>query len=418
MTAARLGADTYDEIDARLADADELLASGWPGEASTRQPVHTLYIPADLAGPAVLAEVGRTALDAVAAHAADAKAIAAVVGLRDDLVAEVWPRVIAKLESEPVEDLRLDLEDGYGRRDDEEDRHAAAAGELLAALAGAAGSPFVCGVRVKSLEEPTRRRGIRSLDVVLGAAGGVPDGFVVTLPKVTSVAQVEAMVLVCERLESAHGLGAGALRFEIQVETPQAVLGADGTAAVAPMIHASDGRCTGLHYGTYDYSASLGVAAAFQSLAHPVADHAKSVMQVAAARTGVRVADGSTNILPVGDREAVRAGWALHARLVLRSLERGIYQGWDLHAAQLPTRYLATYAFYRDGMSAAAARLQAYASRAQSGVLDEPATAFALAGFMLRGVDCGALDLDEVLAATGLDRDALDGYARRAGGDR
>ncbi len=418
MTAARLGADTYDEIDARLADADELLASGWPGEASTRQPVHTLYIPADLAGPAVLAEVGRTALDAVAAHAADAKAIAAVVGLRDDLVAEVWPRVIAKLESEPVEDLRLDLEDGYGRRDDEEDRHAAAAGELLAALAGAAGSPFVCGVRVKSLEGPTRRRGIRSLDVVLGAAGGVPDGFVVTLPKVTSVAQVEAMVLVCERLESAHGLGAGALWFEIQVETPQAVLGADGTAAVAPMIHASDGRCTGLHYGTYDYSASLGVAAAFQSLAHPVADHAKSVMQVAAAQTGVRVADGSTNILPVGDREAVRAGWALHARLVLRSLERGIYQGWDLHAAQLPTRYLATYAFYRDGMSAAAARLQAYASRAHGGVLDEPATAFALAGFMLRGVDCGALDLDEVLAATGLDRDALDGYARRAGGDR
>lgn len=419
MTAARLGADTYDEIDARLADADELLASAWPGEASTRQPVHTLYIPADLAGPAVLAEVGRTALDAVAAHAADAKAIAAVVGLRDDLVAEVWPRVIAKLESEPVEDLRLDLEDGYGRReDDEEDRHAAAAGELLAALAGAAGSPFVCGVRVKSLEGPTRRRGIRSLDVVLGAAGGVPDGFVVTLPKVTSVAQVEAMVLACERLESAHGLGEGALRFEIQVETPQAVLGADGTAAVAPMIHASDGRCTGLHYGTYDYSASLGVAAAFQSLAHPVADHAKSVMQAAAAQTGVRVADGSTNILPVGDREAVRAGWALHARLVLRSLERGIYQGWDLHAAQLPTRYLATYAFYRDGMSAAAARLKAYASRAQSGVLDEPATAFALAGFMLRGVDCGALDLDEVLAATGLDRDALDGYARRAGGDR
>ena len=62
------------------------------------------------------------------------------------------------------------------------------------------------------------------------------------------------MVLVCERLEQAHGLAAGALRFEIQVETPQAVLGADGTALVARMIHASARRCTGLHYGTYDYS--------------------------------------------------------------------------------------------------------------------------------------------------------------------
>ena len=416
--AARLGAQTYDEIDARLAAADALLASTWPGDPGSRQPVHTLYLPADLVGTSVLSVVKRVALDAVAAHALDATTMSAVVGLPADLVAQVWPRVLAKLESEPVEDLRLDLEDGYGHRDDdEEDRHAVAAGEVLAALAGATGSPFVCGVRIKSLEGTTRRRGIRSLDLVLGAAGGVPPGFVVTLPKVTSVAQVEAMVLVCERLESAHGMPGGSLRFEIQVETPQAVLGADGTAAVAPMLHASAGRCTGLHYGTYDYSASLGVAAAFQSMAHPVADHAKSVMQVAAAQTGVRVSDGSTNILPVGDREAVRAGWALHARLVLRSLERGIYQGWDLHGAQLPTRYLATYAFYRDGMLAAAARLRAYASRAQSGVLDEPATAFALAGFLLRGVDCGALDLDEVLAATGLDRAALDGYARRGGGD-
>ena len=417
--APRLGAETYDEIDARLTDADALLASAWPGDPGTRAPVHTLYLPADIAGRSVLFEMSRTALDAVAANAPDAKTMAAVVGLPPELVAEVWPRVLVKLESEPVEDLRLDLEDGYGHRDDdEEDRHAAAAGELLAALAGATGSPFVCGVRVKSLEGPTRRRGIRSLDLVLGAAGGVPPGFVVTLPKVTSVAQVEAMVLVCERLESAHGMPGGSLRFEIQVETPQAVLGVDGTAAVAPMLHASAGRCTGLHYGTYDYSASLGVAAAFQSMAHPVADHAKSVMQVAAAQTGVRVSDGSTNILPVGDREAVRAGWALHARLVLRSLERGIYQGWDLHGAQLPTRYLATYAFYRDGMLAAAARLKAYASRAQGGVLDEPATAFALAGFLLRGVDCGALDLDEVLATTGLAPVALDGYARRGAGHR
>ena len=414
MTGTRLGTDTYDEVDARLAEVDARLVAGWPGDPGTRQPVHTLYLPADRAGPAVLADVRQVALDAVAAHGSGAATMAAVVGLPAELVAQVWPRVLAKLEREPVEDLRLDLEDGYGRRaDDEEDRHARAVGDLLASLAGAAGSPFVSGVRVKSLEGPTRHRGIRSLDLVLGAAGGVPEGFVVTLPKVTSVEQVDAMVLVCERLEDAHGLPAGALRFEIQVETPQAILGADGTAPVAPMLHAAAGRCTGLHYGTYDYSASLGVAAAYQSMAHPVADHAKSVMQVAAAQTGVRVSDGSTNILPVGDGEAVRAAWAVHARLVLRSLEHGIYQGWDLHGAQLPTRYLATYAFYRDGMPAAADRLRAYASRAEGGVLDEPATALALAGFLLRGVDCGALDLDEVLGSSGLGRAHLDGYARR-----
>jgi citrate lyase beta subunit len=173
---------------------------------------------------------------------------------------------------------------------------------------------------------------------------------------------------------------------------PQAVLGADGTALVAPMLHAAAGRCVGLHYGTYDYSAALGIAAAYQAMDHPAADHAKAVLQVAAAGTGVPVCDGSTNVLPVGDRDAVRAAWALHARLVRRSLERGFYQGWDLHPGQLPTRFATTFAFFRDGVAAAVGRLQAYLDRVDGGVLDEPATARALAGFLRRGVTCGAVD--------------------------
>jgi citrate lyase beta subunit len=204
------------------------------------------------------------------------------------------------------------------------------------------------------------------------------------------------MALLCGRLEEAYGLAPGSLRFEVQVETPQAVLAADGTAAVAPMIHAAEGRCVGLHYGTYDYSAALGIAAGYQSLEHPAADHAKAVMQTAAAGTGVWLSDGSTNIVPVGDPAAVHAAWRLHARLVRRSLERGFYQGWDLHPAQLPTRYAATYAFFREGAPAALARLDAYRRRRSSGVLDEPATARALARYLLRGLDCGALDATEV----------------------
>jgi OHCU decarboxylase len=192
------------------------------------------------------------------------------------------------------------------------------------------------------------------------------------------------------------------------------VLGPDGTATVAAVVHEARGRCTGLHFGTYDYSAALGVAPDQQTMDHPVADHAKDVMQVAAAQTGVRVSDGSTNVLPVGDREQVEAGWALHARLVRRSLERGIYQGWDLHAAQLPTRYLATFAFYRSGLRAAVERLTAYLERRSAQVLDEPATAAALAGFVLRGLDCGAVDAEEVLAAGGPDVVDLRRLARRA----
>ena len=174
------------------------------------------------------------------------------------------------------------------------------------------------------------------------------------------------------------------------------------------------GRVTGLHYGTYDYSASLGVAAEYQSLEHPVADHAKAVMQVAAAGTGVFVSDGSTNVLPVGDPEAVRAAWRLHVRLVRRSLERGIYQGWDMHPAHLPSRYVATYSFFREGLPSAAARLRAYVHGGQSGFLDEPATAAAMAGFLLRGLECGALDSAELDELVGVDPDTLAALARRA----
>ena len=412
----RLPDEVLAELDRRLADADRALASGWPGEPATRQPVHTLYLPADhpLVGPHVVERVGEAALESV--EGVSAGDMARVTGTEPGLVEQVWPRVLAKLAAQPVEDLRLDLEDGYGTRpDDEEDTDAVRVGEVLAELTGD-GAPLVRGVRAKSLEAPTRRRGVRSLDLVVGALGGMlPPGFVVTLPKVTSVDQVEAMVLLCERLEGAYGLPDRVLRFEVQVETPQAVLGADGAATVARLVHAAGGRCSGLHYGTYDYSASLGVAPGHQAMDHPVADHAKAVMQVAAAQTGVRVSDGSTNVLPVGDTDHVEAAWALHTRLVGRSLRHGIYQGWDLHPAQLPTRYLATFAFYRAGLPTAVLRLADYLDRRAGGVLDEPATAFALAGFLSRAVDCGAVDPGEVAAAGGPAPAELRRLARRGG---
>jgi citrate lyase beta subunit len=178
------------------------------------------------------------------------------------------------------------------------------------------------------------------------------------------------------------------------------------------MIHVAESRVVGLHYGTYDYSAFCGIAAPYQSLEHPVADHAKAVMQAAAAGTGVRLSDGSTNILPVGDAGQVRRGWALHLRLVRRALERGFYQGWDLHPVQLPTRYAATYAFYRDGLADAAERLRRYAARTEGGVLDEPATARALSDFLVRGLECGALGEDDVRRDSGMTTDELTALAR------
>ena len=390
------------EVDALLADADRELARAYPGERPGRQPVHTLYLPADRFAERSFHRLGRDAERALFEHAGE------LLGLLDG-DEDMMNRVMTKLETEPVEDLRIDFEDGYGARgDDEEDATATSTGEALgAALDSGDASPFT-GIRVKSFDRATRRRGLRTLTRFLTALGRIPDGFVVTLPKVTSVDQVRAMVLVGEHLEKElHGR----LEFEVQVETPQSVMAADGTALVARLIGAADGRLTAFHYGTYDYSAACGIAAGYQALDHPAADHAKAVMQVAAAGTGVRLSDGSTNLLPLGDQ--VVPAWAEHLRLVRRSLERGFYQGWDLHPAQLPTRFAATYGFFRDGFPAAAERLHAYVASTETAVLDEPATARALSDFVVRGLDCGALDQTEVTEATGLDRPTLLRMANR-----
>jgi citrate lyase beta subunit len=411
MTAGRVDAMAA-EADRFLADADRALAAGYPGPRPGRQPVHTVYVPADRFGAGLAAGWGRQALKALETFAPGPGEFGAVMGLPPGLAADVRSRVLAKLTAEPVEDLRLDFEDGYGLRgDDAEDADVRAAAACLAAEIAAGAGPGHCGVRCKSLEPATRRRAIRTLDGFLAellSYGGLPDGFVVTLPKVTSADQVTAMVRLCEGLEQAHGLPAGRLAFEVQVETPQLILGADGSATVARCAHAGGSRLTGLHYGTYDYSAALGIAAHQQSMEHPAADHARAVMQVAAAGTGVRLSDGSSNVLPEGSAGQVTAAWELHARLVRRSLERGYYQGWDLHPAQLASRYAATFGFFREGLETAGGRLRGYLERAGGPVLEEPATARALAGFLARGLDCGAVTEPELTALTGLDRPGLD----------
>jgi hypothetical protein len=375
-------------LDELLADADAALAARRP-VAVERQPVHTVYVPADRLGRDTSERWGAAAREALRAHATGPETLG--------VESEVWDRLLRKLADSPIEDLRIDFEDGYGDRGDaEEDAHARRAGELLGDMTPTHGT----GLRIKSLDAATRGRALRTLDVLLSACGRVPAGFVVTVAKVRGPAEVLAARELLAAVDAA--VPGEPLRFEVQIETPEAVARIDEIVAVAGP------RCAGLHYGTYDYSAALGVAAAHQSLDHPVADHAKATMQVAAATVGLRVVDGSSNVLPVGDGEAVRTAWSMHMRLVERSMRQGIYQGWDLHPGQLVSRYAAAFSFYREGFAVAAARLRDYQARVSGGVLDEPATARALAGYLRRGLDCGALDAAEVTASAGADWSRLD----------
>ena len=427
--ATSLAGTVTEDLAAALAPVDAELARRYPGDPGTRQPVHTVYVPADAARADTAAGWGAQALALLDQHAPDAASFAAVLGLSDDLAEPVYERVRAKLAREPVEDLRIDFEDGYGQRTDaEEDEAAERAARLLAetgagSAAAAGGAPPYAGIRIKSMEGAVRDRGIRTFDIfltaLLDAPGGsqrLPDGLQLTLPKVSHPEQVAAMARLCAEFERARGLPSGRIGFEIQIETPQSIQGPDGRATVARMLDYAEGRATSLHYGTYDYSAACGISAAHQALDHPAADHAKAVMQLAASGTGVRLSDGSTNVLPVGERARVHDAWRLHFALVQRSLARAYYQGWDMHHGHLPTRYAAVFAFYREGMARAADRLAAYVARSGGDVLDEPATARALADYLLRGLDCGALDAGEIDALCGLSRAELGRLAGRPEG--
>jgi citrate lyase beta subunit len=409
------------EVDEMLAASDRALAARYPGERPGRQPVHTAYVPADRFYPDLAAGWGRQALQALADCAPSPAGFGEAMGLPDELAATVRERVVAKLSDEPVEDLRLDFEDGYKPASADgaaEDADAVAAARHLAAAAAAGSAPPFTGIRCKSLEAASRLRAIRTIGLFLQELlthGPMPPAFVLTLPKVSSAAQVQAMALLCDRLEQAFGLPGGSLAFEIQAETPQLILGADGSATIARCVHAGGERLIGVHYGTYDYAAALGIAGEFQRLDHPAADHAREILQVAVAGTRARLSDGSLNVLPTGSLADVAAAWRQHSRLVRRSLERGFYQGWDLHPAQLASRYAATYGFFLAGAPRACERLRSYSEPASTGTLEEPATARALAGFLLRGLDCGALGAADIGERCGLDRAALSAlhHARR-----
>ncbi len=391
-----------DNIERLLAPVDAEYAKNYPYDPQGRQPVHSVYVPGHIYTPELPKEWGEKALAAVN-EAGGMGHLIDVHGLVTDPEekALIALKVEEKLATEPIEDLRIDFEDGYGSHPDEDEDAAVigSANHLGKALTDGVAPPFV-GIRFKAFDPRTRERGLRTVELFVEtlAPYGLPENLILTLPMVTHAAQIEAMVIFLEGLEKKLGLPDGRLTFEIQIETPQAILGLDGRSPIGPMIAAGRGRITGMPYGTYDYSASVGIAAAYQSLEHPSADFAKAIMQASTAGTGVRLSDGSTNIMPVGAGRD--EAWKLHGRLITRSLQRGFYQGWDLHPAQLPSRYAATFAFFRASLDNANTRLAAYLGQGAAEIMDEPATARALADFLLRGLHCGAMSEDEIAVST------------------
>jgi citrate lyase beta subunit len=386
---------------------------------SQRQPIHTVYGGAHLFKADTAGKLGATALRVMNEHAPDAGTLASALGISAALADRVYGRVKDKLTREPVEDFRLDFEDGYGNRPDaEEDGHAqSAAAEVAAGAKDGTLPPFI-GIRIKNLGEELRERALRTahlfIDTLLRQTGGtLPSNFVVTLPKITAAQQVGALAAAFDRLEASHHLAAGSLRMELMVETPYSIFDEHGAVSLPMLVREAHGRVTAAHFGTYDYTASLGITAAYQHMRHPVCDFARGVMQVALAGTDVWLSDGATNVLPVGgDRAVIHRAWRLHYDDIQHSLGNGFYQGWDLHPAQLVTRYAAVYAFFLESLDAASERLRNFIARAAQATLvgevfDDAATGQGLLTFFLRALNCGAVKEEEIGALTGLSLEEL-----------
>jgi citrate lyase beta subunit len=388
-------------------------------ETARRQPVHTVYGGAHLFKADTAARLGAAALKALDAHAPDAAGLAAATGLAPAAAARVYARVREKLAREPVEDFRLDFEDGYGNRPDaEEDGHAESAAVEVATGASRGTLPPFIGIRIKNLGDELRERALKTthlfVDRLLKDTGGaVPANFVVTLPKITAASQVASLASTLDRLEAAHQLAHGSLRMELMVETPYSIFDERGAVSLPSLVRQGQGRVSAAHFGTYDYTASLGITAAHQHMRHAACDFARGVMQVALAGTGVWLSDGATNVLPVGsDRLVIHRAWKAHFDDIQHSLANGFYQGWDLHPAQLVTRYAAVYAFFLGSLDAASERLRNFIARAAQATLvgevfDDAATGQGLLNFFLRALNCGAVREDEVGALTGLTLDEL-----------
>jgi citrate lyase beta subunit len=454
------------DISSALSAPNHAFARNYPGDTGARQAVHTVYGGAQIFKSDTskrLSEVGLKSLleyaptfvefaKAVQLHGYESlpksknqiAALTKQLKKNPDAVKSknrnawlcytMYNRVIEKLKDEPVEDFRIDFEDGYGNRiDSEEDYHAKFCAEQVAKGMSEQTLPPFIGIRIKPLTEELKARSIRTMEIfvttlVQATGGALPPNFVITVPKVTIPQHVTAAVELCKMLESKLGLAPNSLKLELMIETPQSIFNSRGESHIPILVEAGEGRIVGAHFGVYDYTALYEITAAHQAMRHPACDFARHMMKVALAQTGVNISDGATNIMPVGrhrakegkrltvkqlaeNKAAVHRAWKLAFDDTMHSLKHGFYQGWDLHPAQLCIRYAAVYSFFLEGLDLATLRLKSFMEKAAQATLigdvfDDAATGQGLLNYFLRGMSCRAITEDEALA-TGLTLEEL-----------
>ncbi len=441
----------------------------------SRQPVHVVYGGANLFKADTINKLGKIALKSLETYAPNFVEFAGAMWLKGadvlpnfaDVIEDlefrladnpervktenydawfawtIYNRVIKKLKRDAIEDFRIDFEDGYGIRPDaEEDSHAMGASDELAELLrrgdavtrrrgevdldfsasprpNVSASAFI-GFRVKSFQTETYQRAVRTLELFLTnllekTKGKLPENFVVTLPKITRVAEVEVLCKLLDEIERQNYLRENSIKIEIMIETPQSVL------LLRELAEAGKSRINSAHFGAFDYTASFGITANHQHLQHDACRFARQMMQISLAPLGIRLSDSVTTEMPVPvhrgenlsekqtaeNKRAVQIAWRKHFNNVTSSLINGFYQSWDLHPNQLAARYAAVYAFFLESADEQSTRLKNFVGKATKAMLtgnqfDDAASAQGLLNFFIRAAQCGAMTETEILQKTDL----------------
>ena len=397
------------------------------------QPVHTVYGGAHLFKAETINKLNSIANVNFERYISDASELAEAFEIEEELATKIFPRVFAKLVSGAIEDYRIDFEDGYGyRADHEEDAHAInAANETYRAMQQNLLPPFF-GIRVKSLSREAKFRSVRTLDLYITKLAELsnkilPDNFVITLPKVTSPNEIKAFVELLTALEIKVALNSNALGLEFLIETSSAFFNSSGEFTLPNLLDAAQGRCKSIHFGAYDYTANLGIAAHHQDIRHPACEMARQLMLMAYADKNVRLVDGVTTTLPIEkfkhsheltpeqlseNRRIIFRAWKLHFDNIQHSMKCGFYQSWDLHPAQFIPRYVATYAFFLSSIDAASVRLQNFIQKSAQAslvgdVFDDLASGLGLMNFFVRALHCGAITEEEAVKYSSLSLEQL-----------
>ena len=390
-----------------------------PGESGTRQPVHVVYGGAHLFKRDLVPRLGALALRSLEDYAPDAATLALAVGIPNALAETVHSRVLEKLRREPVEDFRIDFEDGYGVRPDaEEDDAAVHAAEEVAHAMAAATLPAFFGIRIKPLDEEQKSRSVRTLELflktLLARTGGrLPQNFVVTLPKITVTEQVTALLAALDRFAS--------IPIELMIETPQSLF------LLPHLIEASRGRLHRRplrrvrlhrepgHHRFEPAHAASGVRFCAIDDAGPVRRHRRSPFR----RRHQPDADPSSSRHAPQRRadrgksrgRPSRVDACITSTSAIRSITAFIKVGTCIRRS-LSSRYAAVYSFFLEGLErrlGAPAELhrQSRAGDQVGGVFDDAATGQGLLNYFLRAINCGAIAEADAPALTGLSLEEL-----------